>query len=85
MSEVQLTVTVPKEVNDLRTALVTVIQDVKAGQNLVQMLSNLSVFVTAIAGVTAIPDDVKSDLTGSLQVAGLFAADVVGVLLAPKA
>lgn len=85
MNEVQITVNVPKEVNEMRIALVTVIKDVKQGKSLVEMLSNLSLFVTAIAGVEQIPAEFKADLTGSLQVAGLFAADVVGVLLAPKA
>lgn len=84
MTNVKVEVQVPKELNDVRLAIVQLIKDVKAGHNASQILANLGLFLEAINGLANIPAEVKAELQGSLELAGLFAADVVGALLAPQ-
>lgn len=84
MSDVQLTVNVPKELNDVRVALVQLIKDVRAGHSPAQIMGNLGLFLAAIDGIGKIPEEIKTELVQSLQLAGLFAADVMGALLTPQ-
>ncbi len=85
MTNVKVEVQVPKELNDVRLAIVQLIKDVKAGKNASQILANLGLFLEAVNGIANIPMEVQTELQGSLELAGLFAADVVGALLTPQA
>jgi hypothetical protein len=84
MTDVKIELQVPKELNDVRVALVQLVKDVRAGHSVAQILANLGVFLEAVNGISEIPDEVKNELQGSLEVGALFASDVIGALLTPQ-
>jgi hypothetical protein len=82
---VQVQVGVPKEMNDVKVALVSVIHDVKAGKPIAEIAAgNFPKLVDALNGVDQLDDAAKEKLQESLNCAALFGAEVAGALLAPK-
>lgn len=84
MTDVKIELQVPKELNDVRVALVQLVKDVRAGHSVAQILANLGIFLEAVNGIAQIPEEIKTELQGSLEVGALFASDVIGALLTPQ-
>lgn len=79
---VPVTVQVPKELNDVRVALVELIKDVKAKKDVGLIAAeNLSLLLQAIAGADQIPDEVKSELQKSTVAMGLMGGEIVGAIV----
>jgi len=82
MDKVKIELEVPKEINEVRVAVVELLKDLIAGKDAGQILAeNLKTLSDAVTDVDKLPVEVKEDLVGSLQVAGLFGAGVVAALL----
>jgi len=90
MSKVTETVEVPKELNEVRKALVKVIQVSKEalkdgfqpGQDLPTIaISSYQDLILALQGFNEIPAEVKTDLGSSVKCIGLMAGDLVEVLV----
>ena len=83
---VEVTVNCPKELNDVRTAIIGIVTDIKAGKALVVIAGeNLQALSDAIAGIDAIPDELKENLPESVACLGVLASELVSVLAKPKA
>ena len=75
----------PKELNDVRKAIVGIVEDVKAGKDLVLIAGeNLQALSDAIAGLEKIPGEVKDALPESVSRMGLMAGELVGILAGPR-
>jgi len=75
----------PKEVNDVRKAVVGIVSDIKAGKSLVEIAGgNLKALSDAIEGVEKIGDEVREAPAETVACLGLLAGELVGVLVAPK-
>lgn len=76
---------VPKELNDVRLALVKVVSLLAVGQNpfgvMLQALNELNV---AVDGFKAIPQEAKEQLGRSVACVGLIGADIVDALKPPQ-
>lgn len=79
---VKVEVEVPKELNDVRVAVVSVVADIKAGKPLLEVAGgNLQKLNDAISGADKIPDELKAELAGSIALAGLMGGEVLAELL----
>ena len=77
-------VKVPKELNEVRKALVAVIGDIKQGKDVAEIAAgNFNLLVAAVGGIDQLDDEVKAELAASVAAAGLLTADIIGVLV-PK-
>ena len=79
---VDVTFQAPKELNDVRVALVELVQLLKDKKDLTAILGKLSLFMAAVDGLAAIPQEFKEELKKSLESAGYFGGQLMGVLLA---
>lgn len=83
---IEVAVKCPKELNDVRTAIVGIVADVKAGKDLVVIAGeNLQALSDAIAGIDAVPNELKDNLPESVACLGVLASELVDVLATPKA
>lgn len=83
MELVDVSYKAPKELNDVRVALVAVIEDLKAGKDLLTVgAENLALLSTAVAGVGNLPAEVKAELKESSECIGHMVGEIAGVLLA---
>ena len=82
-------VELPKELNDIRIAIVALVKAVKeAGKDGFQVGTDIPAIVMAaykpladaINGASSIPAEMKESLSGSIKVAGLMGADIVEAL-----
>lgn len=72
----------PKELNDVRKALVGIVEDVKAKKDLVVIAGeNLQALSDAIAGLEKVGEEFKDALPESLLCLGLLTSEVAGILL----
>lgn len=72
----------PKELNDVRKAVVAVVEDVKAGKDVGEIATgNLQLLADAISGLDKIPDEISEDLSNSVKCLGLLGGDLAGILL----
>lgn len=89
MSEVQLvdvTFKAPKEMNDVRLALVSLVEKLASGETIGQaVMEDLGALQTAAVGVMALPEEAKTKVRESAGLVGFMAGDLAGLLLAPKA
>lgn len=75
------TVKVPKELNEVRTALVGLIADIKAGKDIATIATeNLGALVAAVGGADQLDDEVKEALKESITCIALMGSDIVGML-----
>jgi len=75
----------PKEINEVRVALLGILEDVKAGKTAGEIAGeNLPALFAAIDNAGKIPDEAKAKLKETAAVAGLLGGEIIGVLLAPK-
>lgn len=83
MLEVKMSV--PKELNDLRVALVELVRDIKAGKDLATLSAeNLGNVMSAVGGIEKVPDAVREELGKSMALGGLFAGELLSVFVAEK-
>lgn len=83
---VPLTLQVPKELNDVRVALVGIVDDIKAGKTAGEIAGeNLPALFAAIDNAGKIPEEAKEKIRESCALGGLMGGELLGVLLAPKA
>lgn len=81
---VDVTISVPKELNDVRILIVELVKDLKAGKDFTAISAeNLGNLMTALQGVDVIPDEVKGP--GVAHLVGLLAGDLGEVFLAKSA
>lgn len=86
MGLISVSVQVPKELNDVRVALLGVIESVKAGKDAAQIiLGNLEKLSEAIKNAQAIPDEFKANLKESAALSGLLGGEILGSLLGQPA
>lgn len=79
---VDVTVKAPKELNDARVLLVSLIADLKAKKPLEQIAAgNLLKLSEAVAGMDNVPAEFKEELRKSLAVCGLMGGEIAGALL----
>lgn len=78
---VPVTIQAPKELNDVRVALIQVVKDLKAGKSMSAILMNLSTFMEAIQGVDKIPTEAKEEMSKSVELAGLMGGQLLSVLM----
>jgi len=72
----------PKEINEIRVALVALVEDIKAGKDLVLIAGeNLQSISSAIAGLDQIDDEIRETLPESVQCLGLMAGEIIGLLM----
>lgn len=74
----------PKELNDVRVALIELTQALKDGGGLAAVLGKLGLLMTAIDGLQTIPEEFKEELKKSLELSGFMGGELVGVLLESK-
>ena len=76
----------PKEMNEVRVALVEVVKAVRAGKPLSQIaMEDLALLSDALKGVDQIPMEAREDLSHTAQLAGHLGGELLGIFLAPKA
>lgn len=78
---IDVSVKAPKELNDVRIALIDLVQLLKDGKGLADILGKLSEFTAAINGAQAIPTELKEELKASVATIGLLGGELAGVLL----
>ena len=79
---VDINLKAPKELNDARLLLVSLIGDLKAKKPLEQVAAgNLLKLSEAVAGIDQVPAEFKEELKKSLAVCGLLGGEVAGALL----
>lgn len=77
---------VPKELNDVRVALLGVIQSIVDKKDPATIiLGNLEKLSEAIKNVQAIPDEFRAQLKESLALSGLLGGELLGLLLGSPA
>lgn len=82
---VDVQIKAPKELNDVRVALVGLIEDLKAKKSLEQIAAgNLFKLSEAVGGIDKIPAEFQEELAKSMAVTGLLGGQVAGALLAPS-
>lgn len=78
VSFVEEVVQVPKEINDIRQAVVAIIGDIKAGKSAVEIAAeNLANLVQAVNGMELVDDEVRGALGESVACMGLLGRDVL--------
>jgi hypothetical protein len=81
---VDVTYKAPKELNDVRLALVKLVEGVKAGKDVSQLAAeNLGPVMQAVAGIDQLPEEYKQQLRASLETTGHLGGSLAGVLLSP--
>lgn len=82
MDTVKIELDLPKELFEVKVAVVELLKDILAGKGLPELVGeNLSNLSKAVGGADKLDDEIKEDLAASLQCAGLFGADIVSALL----
>ncbi len=79
---IPVTLQAPKELNDVRIALVDLISMIKAKKGVTEILGKLSEFMAAVDGASNIPTEFKDELKASVETVGYMGGQLVGVLLA---
>ena len=79
---VDVTFQAPKELNDVRVALIDLVQLLKDKKGLADILAKLGEFTAAVEGIQNVPQDFKDELKKSFETTGYFGGQLVGVLLA---
>jgi len=75
----------PKELNDIRKAVVGIVKDIKAKKDLVSIAGgNLQALSDAIAGLEQLDDELKEALPEAVACLGVMAGEIVGALAKPK-
>jgi len=81
----EVVVKCPKELNDIRNAIVAIVEDVKSGKDLVVIAGeNLQGLSDAISGLEKVPNELKDALAESVSCLGVMAGEIVGILAKPK-
>lgn len=79
---VDVSVKLPKELNDARVALVSVVADIKAGKSISEIAAgNFPKLVDAVQGVDKIGEEVKQHPKETAALAGLLGGELVGALV----
>lgn len=79
---VSVTVQVPKELNDVRLALVSLLSDLKAKKDMTSIIGgNLKLLSDAIDNINQLDDEFRGKLKESLTGCGLTVGEVMGALL----
>lgn len=79
---VPVTYQAPKELNEVRIALVELIRDIKAGKDVGTLVAeNLATLMTAVGGIDKLPEEFKTQLRASLETTGHMGGEITGVLL----
>lgn len=79
---VDVTVKVPKELNDVRVALVALITDIKQGKPFaVVAVETFPLLLAAVTGAQALGDEVKAEMQKSSALIGLMGGELVGALV----
>lgn len=81
---VQVNLEVPKELNDIRVAVVKIVSDIKDGLGLSAVLTNLALLMQAVEGVDKMPMELKEKLAESVELFGVMSGELVKVLQRPK-
>jgi hypothetical protein len=82
---VNVNLSVPKELNDVRVALLAVVSDLLAGKDAAAVvLGNIQNLSEAIGNAQAIPEEFKQNLKESAALSGLMGGELIGLVLAPK-
>lgn len=82
MSEAMISVSVPKELNDVLVAIENLVVSVKAGTPLATLAAQeLPVIISLVGELGAIPGDITADVGGTIDAALLFARKIAFTLL----
>lgn len=78
---VEQKIMLPRELNEVRTAIVKVVSTMVSGQNaLAAILGSMGELQAAVGNFQQIPVELKEDLPGAVAVAGLLGADILAAL-----
>ncbi len=76
-------VTVPKELNDVRVALNSVVADIKAGKSITEIAAgNFPKLVDAVQGIDKVGEEVKVHIKESIVCGGLLGGEIISALVA---
>ena len=79
---VTISLEVPKEMNDVREALMGLVVDIKAKKSIGEMAANaFPKFVAAVEGVDQLDDAVREKMKSSSALIGLTAGEAIGTML----
>ena len=74
----------PKELNDVRKAIVGIIEDIKDGKDLMLIAGeNLQALSEAVSGLEQIDDELADNLQESVNCLGLMTGEIIGILAKP--
>lgn len=83
---VDVNIKAPKELNDVRLAVVSIIEDVKAKKSIAEIAAgNLTKLVAAVEGADQIDEAFKEESKRSAALAGLMGGEIIGAVMAKDA